>query len=124
MPRDLKNRLFRNWSWLDSVAGFAMGAPVWSMLALWWYGHGTTAERLLGDWSHEAVTAFLTLFLIGRLFSVARWPRAKPLDYNKITFPGVVAANFVTIILGSMLLICTLALVAPGVLELIAQHDF
>lgn len=115
--------LFKNWSWLDSIVGFCLGGPVWIPIGLWYFGYGTTAARLLNDWSHEVITAFLALILMGRIISVARWPRHTPLDYNKITFPGALSANAVTIILGFALLICTLALVAPGVLELLAQHQ-
>jgi len=121
MGRDSEDSWFKRtvhgWSWLDTFAGFCLGIPLGVILGLWWFGQGQLAARLLVDWSHEIVTVFLILVALGRLIAVSRWPRRTPIDYNKITPSGVVAANFVSLILGGMILIGTLALVAPGAIE-------
>lgn len=114
-------RLSTDWSWADTVIGFFLGWFVGMAMTMYLRGmHGATM-KLLSSWSNEIVSLLLIFLLIGRIIKIAQKPRSKPLDYNKITIPGVIAANFLTIIMGTMLIIITVALVAPGVLELIAK---
>lgn len=120
-----KKKLVHKWSWLGALVGFFVGAPVWAALALWLWNADTSsaaAAILIDNWARESTLIAIMALLLGRLVAIARWPRKPPLDYNKITFPGVLAANALTIVIGAALLICTLALVAPGVLELMAEH--
>lgn len=116
-------KLRHNWSWWDTIIGFIGGAAGGWGAALWLDDARWEAVSFLTEYVDEIVQIFLITFLVGRMIAVARWPRAKPLDYNKITPSGVVAANFVTIILGAMALITLFALVAPKVLETLAEHS-
>lgn len=112
-----------NWSWWDTLIGFLGGSfcgVIATMLSLDSHWEAVT---LLKEFATEIIEIFLIAFLLGRMIAVARWPRKIPLDYNKITMPGVIAAHFITIVMGIMAVIITLALVAPGVLELLAKHQ-
>jgi len=71
----------------------------------------------------EYITIVMVMALVmGRMIGVARWPRTTPLDYNKITWPGMVSANFLSGVLGFILLILTIRLALPGFLEIIAAQ--
>ena len=122
MKKDLWKKLASNWSWVDTAVGFVVGAFVSMVITMFSLGMHKGAMDLLNAWSSEIVKLFLITVLLGRMLAVARWPRNPPLDYNKISPAGALAAHFLTIIIGLMLLIITLALVAPGVLELLAKH--
>ena len=113
-------RFRHNWSWWDSIVGFMMGSFVGIGTTLYLSDSHREAVTFINEWTAQIIEIFLIAFLIGRIISVARWPRNPPLDYNKITVAGAIAANFITMIMGLMLLIVTLALVAPHVLELVA----
>ena len=110
-------------SWWGVPPIFLIGAFFGAAFALYMQGYQKAATHLMDKWADEAIMLALITFLLSRIIGVARWPRDPPLDYNKITGAGVVAANFITIIMGAMLLVITLALVAPGVLELLAKHS-
>ena len=117
----LWKRLSKDWSWADTVIGFFLGWFVGMTMTMYALGMHSATMKMLSSWSSEIVSLLLIFLLIGRIIKLAQRPRAKPLDYNKITWRGIVAAHLLTIIMGIMLVIITLALVAPGVLELIAK---
>ncbi len=106
----------------NAVFWLVLGIVGGAVSMLYQQGNPTLARWLLEELKEDGLLVAFLLFLLMRLSAVARWPRATPLDYNKITGAGVVAANFVSIVIGAMLIIGTLAWVAPGVLELLAKH--
>ena len=106
----------------NAVFWLVLGIVGGAVAMLYQQGNPTLARWLLEELKEDGLLVAFLLFLLMRLSAVARWPRATPLDYNKITGAGVVAANFVSIVIGAMLIIGTLAWVAPGVLELLAKH--
>lgn len=120
--KSLWKRLSTNWSWADTLVGFTLGWFVGMTMTMYSRGMHEATMKVLNSWSNEIVSLLLIFLLVGRIIQVAGKPRAKPLDYNKITIPGVIAAHFLTIIMGTMLIIITVSLVAPGVLELIARR--
>jgi len=115
-------RLRHNWSWWDTAVGFFLGAFTGIVATLYLSDARWEAVNFLNEWVDQIIELFLIGFLLSRIIAVAKWPRNPPLDYSKITTAGAVAANFITMIMGMMLVIITLALVAPGVLELLAKH--
>ena len=104
------------------IVSSLFSALVGAYVALRLWGHNYAAFYLFANWGESGSKLFLIVFLLINIVWVARWPRKTPIDYNKITPSGVVAANFITLIMGAMLIITTLALVAPGVLELLAKY--
>lgn len=115
-------KVTHNMPWWSALVIFVFGIIAGFLWGNYNSGQYKYVMYLLNDWIDEIVMLALIVILLGRMISVARWPRDPPLDYNKISMPGVVAANFITIIMGIMLLIITLALVAPGALELLAKY--
>ncbi len=100
----LKDRITAQWSWWDSLSGFCVGFVVGGIIVIAYSTTWRIALRVIEQWASPIVHFVLATFLIGRIFAVARWPRKPPLDYSKITWPGVVASNLITIILGIALL--------------------
>ena len=125
MKKESLKKMVHGWSWWDvPLLLLVLGIGIFLGTILILYGTDDTWEavHMLNAWKMEIIELSLIAFLLGRLIGVAKWPRKPALDYNKITPSGVVAANFVSLIMGFMLIIITLALVAPGVLELLAKH--
>ncbi len=121
MKKLAASRFANNWSWWDTVTGFLFGGTLGSLVTLYFINHQSYA-KVIGVWGMPIVQVTLALFLLGRMIAVARWPRTTPLDYNKITWAGVAAANFVTIIMGLAFLATVLSLVVPGLLQLLAKQ--
>ncbi len=118
---DLK-KVAHNWSWWGAPIYLTVGLFFGWLGGLYLGGWRRVANALLDKYGHEAWVLLLIAFLLARLVAVVKWPRITPIDYNKINWPGVFAANFISIIIGVMLIIATLAFVAPGVLEMLAKH--
>ena len=120
--KEALQKLRHNWNWFAAIAPYVAGILSGIVATMYYWDRRIEALALLHQWSREIVMMVLISLVLSRMIAVARWPRNPPLDYNKISGPGVVAAHFLTIVMGFILIIITLAFVAPGVLELFAKH--
>lgn len=107
---------------LDHFVWLALGLFIGGVLMLYHGGDPALALWVLDEVDDDGLPMLLLVFLLARLIAIAQWPRKTPINYDKINWPGVVAANFISIVIGFMLLIITTALVAPIFFEALAKY--
>ncbi len=119
-------KLYREWHPWTLVKGILLGLLVGVPVGTGFTQNLWRTYRMIDNNSEEIAVTALIAILVGRMIVVARWPRTPLLDYNKITGWGFLASNFLTIVMALVVLILTLRLVAPGLLELLgalAVHE-
>lgn len=107
----------RNWSWLDTATGLALG-----FLLGWYLGAGLPFDELK-PYLLQLLQAWLAMFFWSRCWEAARAPRAySKIDWQKMSVMQIVALtvkeNFVALFAGVSGLACTLAL-TPSVTALL-----